>query len=183
MLHYFDRAGWPVAKGEREGLIKALHLLKTDLFMELIEAGEMSLRPGVARIVDEAIAAGVKLAVCSTSNERAVTLVVEKLLGPERHKHFAGIFAGDVVKKKKPDPAIYTLAAKTLDLDPRRCVVVEDSRNGLLAAKGAGMLCIVTTSVYTVEEDFAEADAVYSELGDPPQVQVYLKDLAQRFLP
>ena len=87
------------------------------------------------------------------------------------------MLAGDVVSRKKPDPEIYNLAAKTLSLEPKECVVVEDSRNGLLAAKAAGMWCIVTTSGYTAGEDFTEADAVYPELGDEPGVQVSIGDL------
>jgi beta-phosphoglucomutase-like phosphatase (HAD superfamily) len=45
--------------------------------------------------------------------------------------------------------------------------VIEDSRNGLLAAKAAGMRCLVTKSCYTQHEDFSEADGVVSSLGDP----------------
>jgi beta-phosphoglucomutase-like phosphatase (HAD superfamily) len=84
------------------------------------------------------------------------------------------ILAGDVVSRKKPDSEIYTLVLDRLHLKPTECVVVEDSRNGLLAAKGAGMYCLVTTNGYTEEEDFREADLVVSELGDPPHVQVDL---------
>jgi beta-phosphoglucomutase-like phosphatase (HAD superfamily) len=78
------------------------------------------------------------------------------------------------VSKKKPDPEIYNLVLARLHLEPAECVVVEDNRNGLLAAKGAGMRCVVTTNGYTEDEDFAEADLVVSELGDPPNVQVDL---------
>lgn len=175
MTHYFDTSGWPGGARDKDALIKELHKLKTDLFMDIIESGELPLRPGVARLVDEAIAGNVTLAVCSTSNERAVNLVVERLLGPHRKARFAAILAGDVVSKKKPDPEIYNLASQRLNLAPRECVVVEDSRNGLLAAKAAGMYCVVTTNGYTKNEDFAEADLVVSELGDPPSVQVTLK--------
>jgi beta-phosphoglucomutase-like phosphatase (HAD superfamily) len=56
-------------------------------------------------------------------------------------------------------------------------MVIEDSRNGLLAAKAAGMHCIITTSGYTAEEDFTEAEAVSAELGDPPGPCVTLNDL------
>jgi beta-phosphoglucomutase-like phosphatase (HAD superfamily) len=97
------------------------------------------------------------------------------LLGPRRKARFATILAGDVVSKKKPDPGIYNLASHKLRLAPSECVVVEDSRNGLLAAKAAGMYCIVTTNGYTKNEDFTEADLVVSELGDPPNVQVTLE--------
>ncbi len=83
--------------------------------------------------------------------------------------------------KKKPDPAIYLFAAKKLELDPARCLVIEDSRNGLLAATRAGMHCVVTQSAYTVEEDFSEAAAVYPELGDPPGKHVTLNDLRNAF--
>jgi beta-phosphoglucomutase-like phosphatase (HAD superfamily) len=106
-----------------------------------------------------------------------VRLTVEKLLGPERQAAFSLILAGDVVSKKKPDPEIYNLAKGHLRLTASDCLVIEDSRNGLLAAKAAGMHCIVTTSSYTLQEDFREADAVFAELGDPPGAHVTLTDL------
>jgi beta-phosphoglucomutase-like phosphatase (HAD superfamily) len=99
------------------------------------------------------------------------------MLGPGRVERLSAILAGDVVSRKKPDPEIYELAARTLRIEPGRCVVIEDSRNGLLAAKSAGMWCIITKSCYTQAEDFTEADAVYPELGDPPEVQVTIRDL------
>jgi HAD superfamily hydrolase (TIGR01509 family) len=177
MRHYFDEYGWPGGVSDEDALITELHKLKTDLFMHIIESGELPLRPGVARLVDEAIAADVRLVVCSTSNERAVNLVVERLLGPQRKARFAVILAGDVVSKKKPDPEIYNLACRELGLAPSECVVVEDSRNGLLGAKAAGMYCIVTTNGYTKDEDFSEADFVVSELGDEPNTQVTLQKI------
>jgi HAD superfamily hydrolase (TIGR01509 family) len=174
MKHFFDRTSWPAGTSDKDALIKELHKLKTDYYTQIIESGELPLRPGVARLVDEAIAAGVKLAVCSTSNERSVHIVVERLLGPARKAKFDAILAGDVVSKKKPDPEIYALALQRLHLEPTQCVVVEDNRNGLLAAKGAGIYCVVTTTGGTEDEDFHEADLVVSALGDPPHVQVDL---------
>jgi len=181
MRHYFNRNGWPADAADRDSYIKELHRLKTDLFREIIASGQMSLRPGVARLVDEAIAEGVTLAVCSTSNERSVNLIVERLLGPERKARFAAILAGDVVQKKKPDPAIYNLARDRLNLSPSRCLVVEDSRNGLLSARSAGMRCVITTSSYTRDEDFTGADGIFEELGDPPGPVVRLEDLRRLF--
>jgi HAD superfamily hydrolase (TIGR01509 family) len=177
MRHYFNQYGWPDDVPNRDTLIKELHRLKTDFFMQIIASGELPLRPGVARIVDEAIAANMILAVCSTSDERAVNLVVERLLGPQRKACFSAILAGDVVSKKKPDPEIYNLASQRLELRPDECVVVEDNRNGLLAAKAAGMHCIVTTNGYSKDEDFTEADLVVSELGDEPNVQVTIDEI------
>jgi HAD superfamily hydrolase (TIGR01509 family) len=185
MIHYLDSYGWPSNVvdlatpygADKDALIKELHKLKTDLFIQIIESGELPLRPGIARLIDEAIAADVTLAICSTSHERAVNLVAEKLLGSERKTRFSAILAGDVVSKKKPDPEIYNLASERLSLEPSKCVVIEDSRNGLLAAKAAGMYCVITTNGYTKEEDFTEADLIVSELGDHPNVQVNLETI------
>jgi len=177
MRHYFEHTHWPEDTDDKDGLIRELHKLKTDIFMQIIGSGELSLRPGVARLIDEAIKNDVQLAVCSTSNERAVNLIVEKLLGAERRDHFSAILAGDVVSKKKPNPEIYNLALERLVLEPEQCVVIEDSRNGLLAAKAAGMYCVITTNGYTKSENFAEADLVASELGNLPNIQVNLQTI------
>ena len=161
MRRHFDETRWP--EGDRDALILSLHHAKTDLFMQIIEGGALALRPGVARMIDAAFVAGMQVAVCSTSNERAVSAVVRVLLGAERAARIT-IFAGDAVANKKPDPAIYTLAATTLGLTPAACVVIEDSHIGLTAAKGAGMRCIVTKSAYTQDEDFTGADTVVPDL-------------------
>jgi beta-phosphoglucomutase-like phosphatase (HAD superfamily) len=94
---------------------------------------------------------------------------VEALLRPQRRRQFA-LFAGDVVRRKKPAPDIYQLASERLDVPASDFVVVEDSRNGLLAAKAAGMACLITRSSYTAGEEFREADWVVDELGDTPPI-------------
>ena len=177
MKHYFNEKGWPAQYPDNDLLIKDLHKLKTDLFMGLIESGSLPLRPGVARLMDEAIAEGIKLAVCSTSNERAVNTIIRVLLGEERESRFDAILAGDVVSKKKPDPEIYLLCRDRLNVNPSQCIVIEDNRNGLLAARGAGMRCVITTNGYTEKEDFTGADRVVDQLGDDPKKMLTLKDL------
>ena len=118
------------------------------------------------------------LGVCTTSNPKFIDAVLD-LMGPERKAKFAFVHAGDVVKKKKPDPEIYELAKQSLGLPVHECIVIEDSRNGLLAAVGAGLPTLITTSTYTVDEDFREAARVVPELGDEPTVTVRLADLAE----
>lgn len=171
MGRHFDEAGWPVKEDERKAFIAELHALKTRIFMELIQSGALPLRPGIAELTDQAIGAGKKLAVCSTSSEKAVQAVVDVLLGPNRAAYIS-VFAGDIVPRKKPDPAIYMLARDKLELDGARCVVIEDSAIGLKAALGAGMHCVVTTSTYTAHEDFTGADQVLPDLS-----HVMLSDL------
>jgi HAD superfamily hydrolase (TIGR01509 family) len=184
MTAYFDEFGWPEEKlveyGGKAALILALHLKKTEITSELVSEGALPLRPGISRIVDEAIAGGVRLGVCTTSNPKFIDAVLD-LFGPGRKAAFEFVHAGDVVAKKKPAPDIYELAKQSLGLPVHECIVIEDSRNGLLAAKGAGLPCLITTSTYTIDEDFSEADRVVSELGDQPGVTLAdLSELAAR---
>ena len=177
MRGYFDEAGWPAGvetDEAKDALILDLHKAKTRITSELVAT--LPVRPGILRIIDEARAAGVKLGVCTTSNPKFIDAVLD-LFGAERKAAFDFVHAGDVVAKKKPAPDIYLLALETLALPPSECVVIEDSRNGLLAATGAGLPVLITTSTYTVDEDFAEAARVVSELGDEPDVQIRLADL------
>jgi HAD superfamily hydrolase (TIGR01509 family) len=175
MTHYFNQVGWPNGK-TAETLIPELHKRKTALFTDLIAQGSLPLRPGISRLVDEAYAAGIRLGVCTTSDPKAIDGVLD-LFGAQRKQWFEVVLAGDIVKKKKPDPAIYNLAKQRFALEAHDCVVVEDSRNGLLASLGAGMPTLITTSTYTKDEDFTGAARVVPELGDPPNALVTLEDL------
>ena len=177
LRYYFDIYGWPRKYNDREQLIRDLHELKTESYIKIIRDGKIPLRTGILRLIDDAFNEGILVAICSASSEQTVHLLAERLLGAERMKHIAGIFAGDMVSMKKPDPAIYDLTSSELKTDPRQCVVIEDSRIGLLAATGAGMHCVITKSFYTQNEDFFEADAVYEELGDPPEEHATLDTL------
>lgn len=165
MRRHFDETTWPVSVAERDAFILDLHRLKTDIFMELIEGGNLPLRPGIARIMNQAIEAGVTLAVCSTSNERAVQAIVDTLLG-DKVSAKTKVFAGDMVRAKKPDPAIYQMALDQLRLDREKCLVIEDSNIGLKAAHAAGIRCAVAKSSYTENEDFSLAHAVVTSLDD-----------------
>jgi HAD superfamily hydrolase (TIGR01509 family) len=156
----------PEDAGARRAWLERFQARKTETYAELVRAGGIGARPGVVRIVDEARAAGWLLAVASTSSEESVRLTLEQAVGAERAAAFA-VFAGDVVPVKKPDPAIYDLARTTLGTARSRTLVIEDSRNGLLAARAAGLRCVVTVSSYTRDEDFAGAALVVSSLGDP----------------
>jgi HAD superfamily hydrolase (TIGR01509 family) len=153
------------AEGQKE-LLAAWHRRKTELYKEMVRDGRLPGRPGIARLVDEALQAGWSLAVASTSAEESVRAVLEHVVGADAAAHFE-VFAGDVVAAKKPDPAIYVLALERMGLDAADAIVVEDSRNGLLAAVGAGLRCVVTVSGYTADEDMSEALLVVSSLGDP----------------
>lgn len=163
--------------------VSAWHKRKSEIYKEMILAGALPGRPGVKRIAEEAWAAGWQLAVCSTSSLSSVQAVVDHVMGPETAAKFAGIFAGDMARAKKPDPAIYLLAVEKLNLSPTACIVVEDSRNGLQAATAAGMPCIVTVNDLTRHEDFHEAALVVSSLGDPGGEQTIVLENRSKAMP
>jgi HAD superfamily hydrolase (TIGR01509 family) len=176
--HHFETRGWPSgAENDPDAFVARLHKSKTEIFMEIIATGKLPLRPGIVRIVDEAITAGVRLGVCTTSNPNSVSGVLD-LMGPQRKAQFEFVLAGDVVSRKKPDPEIYEMAKSELGLPAADCLVIEDSRNGMLAALGADLACLITTSTYTREEDFSGAALVIAELGDPPATHLRLEELA-----
>jgi beta-phosphoglucomutase-like phosphatase (HAD superfamily) len=77
------------------------------------------------------------------------------------------VIAGDMVSRKKPDPEIYNMALSKLGLGTDEAFVIEDSKNGLAAAKAAGLKTIVTTNYYTEQEDVSAGDVIVSCLGDP----------------
>jgi HAD superfamily hydrolase (TIGR01509 family) len=177
LRRFFDHTSWPAgAEDDHEAYLARLHADKTRNYKALVESGSLPLRPGIQRIVDEAIAAGLKLAVCSTASKGSVLAVMDQM-GPERKSRFAEVLAGDVVRQKKPAPDIYLLALERLDVEPRECVVVEDSAIGMQAALAAGINCIVTTSAYTADENFSGARRVVPDLGEPPADHVTIKDL------
>lgn len=166
MKHHLHKQGFgkEVKLEEEDELIKALHKRKTAIFIELIESGKLPLRPGIHRLMQEAMQAGLILGVCTTSNERAAHTVAYKILNDIK---FDFVLAGDIVSKKKPDPEIYNLALSKANVKSEECIVIEDSRNGVLAAKAAGMHVVATTNVYTEKEDLSEADLIVTCLGDP----------------
>lgn len=148
---------------EENQYIKQIHERKTDIFIELIENGQLPLRPGIKRLMQEAKNNGLKIGICTTSSERAARAIVHNML---KGIEIDLLLAGDVVQKKKPDPEIYLLALQKLKLAPNQCIVIEDSKNGILAAKRAGMYVVVTPSAYTVNEDLSLADLIVTNLGE-----------------
>src|SRR5512146_1347817 len=147
MKRYWETHGFsrPVPADQIDKRIQDMHTRKTALYVDLVRAGRLPLRPGVHRFLREAGEMGLKRAVCTTSNQLAAMAILESMLADVV---FDLVLAGDVVSKKKPDPEIYNLALERLNLKPEAAFAVEDSRNGVLAAKAAGLQVLVTTNGY-----------------------------------
>ena len=155
---YVAQAGLPALE---PAAIAALHAAKTAAYTRRIMPGGIELRPGVRRLLWEAQGAGVKLAIATTTslpNVQALLAACAPLPA------FDVIAAGDEVATKKPAPDVYLLALARLGLPPAACVAIEDTDNGVRAAVGAGLRCVVTTSVYGGQGPFAGASAVVANL-------------------
>lgn len=160
--------GLDAAAGERRLLLERvadIHRTKTEIYTALVESGAVTLRDGVERLLDEAGAAGLQLAIASTTTLENIETLLRSTLGPHAARRFAVIGAGDQVRRKKPAPDIYHFVLRALARSPHECAAIEDSANGLKAARAAGLFTIVTPSFWTRDEDFSDADLVLPRLG------------------
>jgi len=169
IAYFLKTIGFKYPRGEsEEEFIKRLHAKKTAVFMEMAEGGIMRTLPGVKRLIDETVNSKVKVAVATSASEKACHALLRSSLGDKRYGKIDAILAGDVVKKKKPDPEIYVIVQKRLGVEPEYSFVIEDSRNGLLSGIAAGFNVCVVPSIYTKGEDFSEAKIVVDCLGEKP---------------
>ncbi|MCS6813638.1 MAG: HAD family hydrolase [Cyanobacteria bacterium] len=171
ILHYLEtyRPDFPRPQNLKE-FIAGLHAAKTRHYTQLLAEGSIPLRPGVKRLLEEARAEGLRLAIATTTTPANVTALVESTLGRQGMSWFEVIGAGDVVPAKKPAPDIYTYVLEKMRLSPNECLAFEDSDNGLKSATAAGLRTIVTVNDYTRTQDFTGAILVLDHLGDPGNV-------------
>ena len=162
-----------VAEAEAAELAPALHERKTELLEEMVDGGMIELRPGAARLVRELAAAGVARAVGTTGSRRWVERLLRHTLGDV---DWDVIVAGDDVTNRKPDPEVFTTALEELGEEAGGVVVIEDSAEGLEAARAAGLCCVVVVNGYTADHDLAGAHLVLDGFGEPGAPATVLAD-------
>ena len=140
-------------------------------YLELIEAQDPL--PGVVDLLVAAQAADFKIGMATSSTEGWALGHLQRL-GLDHY--FEVIFTAADVEKAKPDPALYRMAVEALGVPPHQAIALEDSRNGMLSAKGAGLFCAVVPNPMTQNLDFSEADLRLDSLAD-----ITLDDLCSRF--
>ena len=119
--------------------------------------------PGFSALSQELISANLRLGIASASPRSWVEDVLDRI----NVLHlFSVIVTGDDVKRGKPEPDSYLLAAERFGLPPEQCLALEDSFNGLTSAKGAGMPCIAVPNLLTEGMDFSTADLVVRSLEE-----------------
>jgi len=168
MAAYIEQLQLPDAERRNLlGLLPDIHAQKTKFYSAVVNDGALPMRDGVQRLIDEALAAGCRLAIASTTTAVNVDALLQSTLGARGLDIFSVIACGDQVQAKKPAPDIYQLALRHLDLPAERAVAFEDSANGLRAAKAAGLWTVITPTYWTEDSDLRGADLLLPSLGDP----------------
>ena len=131
---------------------------------------QQTVMPGVHAYLSDARALGLKVGVASSSNHAWVDDYLAKLGLAEAFD--VVMCRDDVADRPKPDPAVYLAAAGALGVTPQRALALEDSPNGLTAAKRAGLYCVVVPNEMTRSLDFAAADHRLETLTEMPLAQL-----------
>ncbi len=131
-----------------ELLVRKWANLKESYYREMVK-GKLRPLPGVLKIIYRLKSLGFKLAVGSSGPSENVELLLDTL----KIKHnFNVVISSEEVQKGKPEPDVFLIAAKALNLPPKNCIVIEDAPVGIQAAKAAGMNCIALTTTHNKEE-------------------------------
>lgn len=165
LLHFIEFDG-PEEAERGLASLPALHAAKNRRYAELLAAGGVTLRPGVERLIRQARAAGLRLAIATTTSAANVEALLLNTIGPDGPALFEAIAAGDAVTAKKPAPDIYELALERLGAPAGTAIALEDTVYGLRSAIRAGLACLVTPSFYTDDQNFSGAAAVFDSLGE-----------------
>lgn len=171
-MHHYARSigqgSWAESSSGQLSLSQA-HRLKNDLYARRLAAGGIEPRPGVVRVIESALASGMEWAVVTTTSASNWNALWAGCLSRNLTRPPALAVCGEDVSRKKPDPEAYQLAIERLGLSATQCLAVEDSPNGLKAARAAGLDCVVVRSLFFAEAFF---NGALAELEGPHEMQI-----------
>jgi HAD superfamily hydrolase (TIGR01509 family) len=162
------RADAPPTPAECDVLARELHGRKNLAYAQIVARGGIGARPGVLRLMDECSAAGVLLAVATTTSRSNVIALFESLLGLGWGRRFDAVVCAEDAPLKKPHPQAYQRVLQRLRIQPHEAFALEDSPNGLQAARAAGIACGITRSAYFADAAFEGAAWVREHLDENP---------------
>lgn len=169
ILHYWKTMQPALREVEAMALqdtINRLHELKTAAYESAVNDGAVCLRPGILRLMDEALANGLQMAIATTTSPVNIAALMRRAVGPDWRLNFAAIGDASTAPIKKPDPQVYLQMLAALKLEPTQCLAFEDSSNGLRAATAAGLATVITPTRFTAHNDFSGALLVLPDLSE-----------------
>ena len=132
-------------------------------YLEILQSGEIAPVEGTVDLIKSLHAAGMPLALATSSNVRVMNTVLDSFA---IRRYFSSILSGGELPESKPNPAIYLLSAERLGVAPADCLVIEDTTNGILAAKRAGMYCVAYRNPHSGQQDLTEADEIVDSFAE-----------------
>lgn len=153
-----------VAESGREDLEPEMLIeYKHRHYLEVLEGGGIEPVPGARELIEALYEAGVPLGLATSSFPRVMNTVLDSF---GLRQFFSSVISGGELKESKPNPEIYLLSAQRLGARPAGCWVLEDTKNGLLAAKRAGMRAIAFRNPHSGQQDLSLADRVVDALAE-----------------
>ncbi len=153
--------------------LKARSIIDPDIHHSVIEElrrnydtmwdGIVTLTPGVGEVLSSLKTQGKKLAIATTNRRSTIDKFFRRF---GFINDFDVVVTGEDVKRRKPDPEVYTLTVKKLGITPNEGIVIEDATVGIVAVKAAGLRCIAFPNTYTKDNDFSAADDTINSLED-----------------
>ena len=138
--------------------------IKRDSFKELfVTDKELSLIDGVLELIKNYHAQGLKLVLASSAHRSTINSVFDRF---ELNQYFTEKFSGAELKASKPHPEIFLKAYESTLFQKQECMVIEDSTNGIKAAKAAGLYCVAYDSFHSKDQDYTQADKVIKEYSE-----------------
>lgn len=166
--HYWNQVNGDIKAMDGTALddtIERLHLMKTAAYEQSVQDGAVELRPGVLRLMQEAQADGLVLAIATTTSPVNIAALLRRHLGDAWASQFMVIEDASTAPQKKPHPQVYLQTLQRLGLEAAACVAFEDSANGLRAATGAGLRTVITPNHFTAHHDFTGALRIVPDLS------------------
>ena len=146
--------------GEVEDLIQRKRTLFNDAFDN---KEDLVLLEGVEKLITDLHQNGIQLIVASSASKVTIDRVFKRF---NLHQYFTHIVSGEDFPNSKPHPAIFEFAADLSVASKENCIVIEDSTNGVIAAKAAGIFCIGYNSIHSKLQDLTRADVVINHFNE-----------------
>src|ERR1035437_39061 len=151
ILHYWKTTQPELRELEAMALqatVNRLHELKTAAYESAVNSGAVSLRPGVLKLMDEALAEGLQLSIATTTSPVNIAALLRRAVGADWRLNFSAIGDASTAPIKKPHPQVYLQMLAALQLEAAQCLAFEDSSNGLRSATAAGIATLITPNRY-----------------------------------
>lgn len=151
---------------EFSNFVRDLHQAKSKIYAGMLTAGEVPLRIGVERLLQNIRDHGLTLAIATSSTYTNLKTLLDRNLPVEWPAWFSAVATCDTISAKKPSPAVYEAVLGILEINPMSVMAIEDTVNGCLAATKAGVSTVITTHHFTRHHRFPNASLVVDSLGD-----------------